>query len=102
MLPAVRIIIVALAGLFFLGGLGGVASGAIPAPSALWLMAIGAAGVIVIVLERARYGTDAGASPAGGDPRPTGEVFVDPTTGQRTRVWIDPASGERTYRVDGQ
>jgi len=30
----------------------------------------------------------------------TDEVFTDPTTGQRTRVWYDQASGHRDYRPD--
>lgn len=102
MLRIVRLIVIAFAGLMLLGGLAGLVSGVVPAPSALWTMAIGAAGVIVIALERARYGSDLAASEPVGAPRPTDEVFVDPTTGQRTRVWIDPASGERTYRPEEQ
>jgi len=30
--------------------------------------------------------------------RPTTEVFVDPETKQRKRVWYDPATGAREYR----
>ena len=30
----------------------------------------------------------------------TDEVFTDPTTGQRTRVWFDESSGRRDYRPD--
>lgn len=101
MLPIVRLGVVVVAGLLILGGLTGAVAGVVPAPSALWMLAIGSAGVIVIVLERARYGTDADAPQASGGLRPTDEVFVDPTTGQRTRVWIDPTSGERSYRPDG-
>ena len=33
--------------------------------------------------------------------QPTGEVFVDPTTRVRMRVWSDPATGERRYVPDG-
>ncbi|MGH9486503.1 MAG: hypothetical protein ACRD04_02795 [Terriglobales bacterium] len=32
--------------------------------------------------------------------RPTGEVFRDPTTGKRMRVYEDPVSGARSYRQD--
>jgi hypothetical protein len=32
--------------------------------------------------------------------RPTDEVFVDPESGQRTRVWYDAASGRREYRPE--
>jgi hypothetical protein len=30
----------------------------------------------------------------------TNEVFIDPTTGQRTRVWYNPKTGQRDYRSD--
>ena len=30
----------------------------------------------------------------------TREVFDDPTTQRRIRVWLDVASGERRYRLD--
>ena len=31
---------------------------------------------------------------------PTSEVFIDPETGGRMRVWFDPATGARDYRPD--
>ena len=31
---------------------------------------------------------------------PTSEVFVDPETQRRLRVWIDPVTGARDYRED--
>jgi hypothetical protein len=37
--------------------------------------------------------------PADGWQR-TEEVFVDPTTDRRMRVWIDPSGGERRYVED--
>jgi hypothetical protein len=33
-------------------------------------------------------------------PVPTTEVFIDPVTHRRMRVWIDPASGARAYREE--
>jgi hypothetical protein len=33
--------------------------------------------------------------------KPTGELFVDPTSGQRMRVVIDPSNGERRYIAEG-
>lgn len=30
----------------------------------------------------------------------TDEVFTDPTTGVRERVWFNPATGERHYEVE--
>jgi hypothetical protein len=39
---------------------------------------------------------------AGGDStfQPTDEVFTDPATGKRTRVWSDPKTGQREYRTE--
>jgi hypothetical protein len=34
--------------------------------------------------------------------RPTDEQFVDPTSGERLRVYIDPATGERRYHAEGE
>jgi hypothetical protein len=31
---------------------------------------------------------------------PTNEVFIDPETGRRMRVWYDPRTGTRDYRED--
>ena len=39
-------------------------------------------------------GSQDGASQA------TGEVFVDPATGQRMRVWYGPKTGQRDYRPE--
>jgi hypothetical protein len=35
-----------------------------------------------------------------GNFKPTSEVFVDPTTGKRTRVYEDPSTGKRQYREE--
>lgn len=57
-------------------------------------------GIAAAVLGWDRYrprgrgpGPDSGA-------RPTNEVFIDPETGRRMRVWFDPATGTRDYRED--
>ncbi len=92
---------------------------------AAWLL-IGSAILILIALyEQARYRAPAGETPAATAPggrgavppdqppwstpgRPaadrglagyqrTDEVFDDPTTGRRLRVWFDPTTGERRY-----
>ncbi len=48
--------------------------------------------------------------PGGGEPldaameprfTSTDEVFVDPTSGHRMRVFLDPGTGERRYRAEG-
>ncbi|HWD84988.1 MAG TPA: hypothetical protein VG321_04500 [Solirubrobacteraceae bacterium] len=40
--------------------------------------------------------------PASGDQlvQRTAEVFVDPETGRRMRVWYDPGTGRREYRPE--
>ena len=72
----------------------------------------GLALVIGALIERIRYRSDPldregpPTGPAGGEPAGTpleprfqrsDEVFTDPTSGHRMRVWIDPSSGERRY-----
>jgi hypothetical protein len=80
-----------------------------------WLIIAGAVIAIAVLLERARYRSDAAdrrgepTGPAGGEPsgtrlesrfRRSEEVFADPTTGRRMRVWLDPATGERRYLAE--
>ena len=78
--------------------------------AALWLIVPGAVLIIVAVIEVSRYRSQAAEQanfppgPGGGetDPpeprfRPTDEVFVDPTSKIRMRVYSDPRTGERRY-----
>ncbi len=37
-----------------------------------------------------------------GDWRRTDEVFVDPSTSRRMRVWVDPQDGSRHYVAEGE
>jgi hypothetical protein len=59
--------------------------------------------VAVLVIACAVVGWDRyrpgrrGPSPAA---HPTSEVFIDPETGRRLRVWYDPGTGVREYRDD--
>jgi len=81
----------------------------------LWVGGAGIAIIIAALLERMRYrsdATDRSGAPtgaAGGEPAGTrldarfqssDEVFLDPTTGRRMRVWLDPSSGERRYLAE--
>jgi hypothetical protein len=91
------------------------AGGIVGAPPGLWLVATGGVLMVVAVLERTRYRSEAAeranepAGPGGGETpgvveprfRPTDEVFVDPTTGRRMRVLLDPRTGERRYVAEG-
>ena len=113
MFTTLRIIVGACAALLLAAGVGVIIFGGVPGLSGLWLVAVGAAGVVAVVLERTRYrsedaerrGQDPGIAGVDADTldprfRPTDERFVDPTTRQSLRVWVDSASGERRYRLD--
>jgi len=108
-----RVIVAAGAALLVVAGLGVIAMGGLPGLNGLWLVAMGAIGLVAVALERTRYrsedaerrGQDPGAAGAEDAPldsrfRSTDERFVDPTTRRSVRVWIDPSSGERRYRLD--
>jgi len=115
-LGVVRAVMLVLGTLFLVGGLwavvGGDPAGAIVG---IWLIATGSILLVAVALERMRYrslkaeGTGAPPGPGGGESaeapmappfQSTDEVFVDPTSGHRMRVWLDPASGERRYRAE--
>lgn len=108
-----RVLAGAVGVLMMVGGLVGVAAGAWPA--GIWGVVAGAVVVLAVVLERSRYRSEAterepgSIGPGGGEPtmpvapfRPTGEVFLDPTSGHQLRVYINPATGERRYFAEGE
>jgi hypothetical protein len=113
MLPVTRVVIGIGSIVCLAFGLALVFDGGISTWSGLWLIGLGAAGLIGITFERMRYrsaaaersgepGGPAGTDPGSPDPRfrPTDERFEDPTTSERLRVWVDPQTGERRYRRD--
>jgi len=107
----IRTAVFAVGVIMVLGGFGLMATNAANAPGGLWLVVLGGAAMVVPVLERRRYRSEAAEAandpigPGGGETpgevearfRPTDEVFVDPTTGSRMRVLADPRTGERRY-----
>ncbi len=115
-LGILRGIMLALGGLALVGGLLLVlAGGADGVASGIWLIVTGSVVLLAVVFERTRYRsehaerTSAPPGPGGGEapgsplePRfqPTDEVFVDPTSRRRMRVWLDPVRGERRYRAE--
>jgi hypothetical protein len=111
MVDTIRVLVGVLAGLLMIGGLLGVAAGAWA--DGLWAAVAGGVGLLAVVFERARYRSEATErsagepGPGGGEPsmptapfRPTDEQFVDPTSGQRLRVYLNPATGERRYYAE--
>jgi hypothetical protein len=82
--------------------------------TALFLFVPGVVLVSAMFLERMRYRSlhaersGDGPGAGGGEPihpeprfRRTDEVFIDPSTGVRMRVWTDPSTGERRYVPEG-
>jgi hypothetical protein len=59
---------------------------------------------ILIVLGAAigweRYRGGGAGGPVAGGARPTTEVFIDPESGQRMRVWFDDRTGQREYHPE--
>ena len=114
--PLIRGAIVVAGIVAMLGGLALILSVPEAAPSGLWAVAVGGFLVVVPLLERQRYRSEAAEKaretpgPGGGEAaggslearfRPTAEVFVDPTTGHHMRVLVDPRTGERRYVAEG-
>jgi hypothetical protein len=59
--------------------------------------------VVVLGIAIAAFGWDRYRGHSGtAEPsyRPTDEVFDDPKTGRRMRVWYDAATGRRDYRPE--
>jgi hypothetical protein len=115
MLGISRLLLVLFAFLLVGGGLLAIASGE-PGGEFAGIILILCAVPLVIgaIYERVRYRSEAADRPGtpsgpGGEPaqehlearfRSTDEVFVDPTSGSRMRVYLDPATGERRYREE--
>lgn len=111
MVDTVRVVVGVLAALLMLGGLIGAVAGFWI--DGLWAAVTGAVVLVAVTLERTRYRSEAAersagpSGPGGGEPtmplapfRPTDELFVDPTSGRRLRVYLDTATGERRYYAD--
>ena len=59
--------------------------------------------IVITALSEPVYGALINRPPLSGNWRPTGEKFVDPTSGRPVEVWFDPQSGNRCYvDVEGE
>ena len=101
--------------LMVLAGLATVSQVDSTAPSGVWLVILGMVLIVATIVERWRYRSEAAErgglpiGPGGGEPigepvdsrfQRTDEVFIDPTSERRMRVWLDATSGERRYRAE--
>ena len=111
-----RALILGIGVLLFVGGVVAITAGGVAAFSGIWALGGGAVLIIAVLLERTRYRSEAAdrngdqPGPGGGEAsnepmdarfRRTNEVFEDPTSRHRMRVWVDPVTGERRYRAEG-
>jgi len=110
MLVAARVILAVVGTLGVLSGLVQIRANGAGLPN-LFMVLVGGAILIALTLERSRYRSvesdlrNEPAGPGGGEPlgalppgfRATAEVFVDPTSGRRMRVFLQPATGDRRY-----
>jgi len=59
------------------------------------------AGIVIAFFGWDRYRGNRNRASNDGTAQPTGgEVFTDPATGQRMRVWYDSSTGQREYRPE--
>jgi hypothetical protein len=63
------------------------------------IIAIVVVGILIALFGLDRY-RGSRKSASGNAAQPTDEVFIDPETGRKTRVWYDERSGKREYRPE--
>jgi len=63
-------------------------------------LAVVVAGIVIALFGWDRYRGNRKSVSNASASQPTGEVFIDPETGRRTRVWYDPSTGQREYRPE--
>jgi hypothetical protein len=110
MLTGARLVVLVTGILIAVVGLFALAAGAVII--GIYAFVGGVAITIGVLIERTHYRsadaerTAAPPGPGGGEPlgdpletrfSPTDEIFEDPTSGRRMRVWLDRSSGERRY-----
>ena len=69
-------------------------------PAEWIILAVVVVGIVIAIFGLDRYRGSRKNAGTGSDSEPTSEVFIDPATGQRMRVWYNPASGDREYRAE--
>lgn len=64
------------------------------------ILAIVVVGIVVALFGWDRYRGGRKTATGTSAAQPTEEVFIDPQSGKRMRVWYNPATGEREYRPE--
>jgi hypothetical protein len=63
-------------------------------------LAVVIAGIVIALFGWDRYRDNRNIADDDSASQPTTEVFIDPETGRRMRVWYDPGTGGRHYRPE--
>jgi hypothetical protein len=64
------------------------------------LVVVVVAGIVIAIFRWDRYRVTRKSDSSGTASQPTAEVFIDPETGRRMRVWYDSTTGQRDYRPE--
>jgi len=64
------------------------------------ILAIVVLGIVIALFGWDRYRGNQKSAGTGSGSESTSEVFTDPATGKRMRVWYDPTTGDREYRAE--
>jgi hypothetical protein len=64
------------------------------------IIAVVVVGAVIALFGWDRYRDNRKGADGGSASQPTSEVFNDPDTGRRMRVWYDPGTGRREYRAE--
>jgi hypothetical protein len=64
------------------------------------IIAVVVVGIVIAIFGLDRYRGERKSTADGSASQPTDEVFTDPNTGRRMRVWYDPSTGRREYRAE--
>jgi len=64
------------------------------------IVAVVVVGIVIALFGWDRYRGSRKSSDGTSAAQPTDEVFVDPQSGKRMRVWYNPATGQREYRPE--
>ncbi|MGC2192775.1 MAG: hypothetical protein WA751_10635 [Candidatus Dormiibacterota bacterium] len=66
----------------------------------LVILVVVVAGIVIALFGWDRYRGGRSSVASGSTAERTDEVFIDPDSGQRMRVWYDPKTGQREYRPE--
>jgi hypothetical protein len=66
-----------------------------------WLvLAVVIVGIVIALFGWDRYRGNGKTASNDSASQPTSEMFIDPETGRRMRVWYDSSTGRRDYRAE--